>query len=112
VKAAQKELKDHPDAARDKALQTVADRLITPPIRYSQPALQTHVSYLYSETNSTDQKVGRDAIERYEVLRREVDAVIAELNAVLGPPTQADLARYYGGDDAGEPARDNNDDES
>jgi photosystem II stability/assembly factor-like uncharacterized protein len=112
VKAAQKELKDHPDAAREKALQTVADRLITPPIRYSQPALQTHVSYLYSETNSTDQKVGRDAIERYEVLRREVDAVIAELNAVLGPPTQADLARYYGGDDAGEPARDNNDDES
>ncbi|GAO39333.1 hypothetical protein SCH01S_29_00210 [Sphingomonas changbaiensis NBRC 104936] len=111
VKAAQKELKERPDPAKAKALETVADKLITPLIRYSQPGLQTHVGYLYSETNFTDQKVGRDAIERYEVLRRDIDAVVAELNAVLGPPTDADIARYYSGG-APEPARNEDDDES
>ena len=53
----------------------------------------------------------RDAIERYDVLRRDIDAVVADLNAVLGPPTAAELARYYGGGSA-EPARDDDDDES
>jgi hypothetical protein len=105
VKAAQK------DPAKAKAVEALADKLITPPIRYSQPGLQTHVSYLYSETNSTDQKVGRDAIERYEVLRRDIDAVIAELNAALGPPSDEELARYYSGGTS-EPARDEDDDES
>jgi photosystem II stability/assembly factor-like uncharacterized protein len=107
IKAAQKELQSHPDPNKTQALQAVADKLITPPIRYSQPGLQTHVTYLYSETNATDQKVGRDAIERYEVLRRDIDAVIAELNAVLGPPTRADFGSYYGGT-AAAPARDDN----
>ena len=111
IKAARKELKDHPDPARAKALQAIADKLLTPPIRYSQPGLQTHVTYLYSEANATDQKVGRDAIERYEVLRRDIDGVVAELNAVLGPPTQAELARYYSGGRS-ETARNEDDDES
>jgi len=111
LKAAQKDLKDHPDPAKAKALQTVADKLLTPPIRYSQPGLQTHVTYLYSETNATDQKVGRDAVERYEVLRRDIDAVVAELNAVLGPPSDAELARYYSGGSS-EPARNEDDDDS
>ncbi|MBA2918218.1 hypothetical protein GON01_04430 [Sphingomonas sp. MAH-20] len=105
VKAAQK------DPAKAKTVEALAEKLITPPIRYSQPGLQTHVTYLYSETNSTDQKVGRDAIERYEVLRRDIDAITAELNAVLGPPTDAELARYYSGGTS-EPARNEDDDES
>jgi photosystem II stability/assembly factor-like uncharacterized protein len=96
VTAALAALKKHPDAARPKALKAIADRLITPKIRYSQPALQTHVTYLYGETNQADQKVGRDAVERYQQLRQEVDAVTADLNRVLGPATTAEL-RGYGG---------------
>ena len=36
-------------------------------------------------TNSADQKPGRDAVERLGVLRKELDARVAELNAILGP---------------------------
>jgi hypothetical protein len=35
-------------------------------------------------TNSTDQKIGRDVIERYGVLRKELDLRIKELDAILG----------------------------
>ena len=66
-------------------LDALAARLITPPIRYSQPALQTHITYLYGMTTATDQKIGRDAIERYGELRKELDTRIAELNRILGP---------------------------
>jgi hypothetical protein len=71
-------------AQRDK-LDELASHLITPSIRYSQPALQTHITYLYGLTTATDQKIGRDAIERYQVLRKELDGRIAELNRILGP---------------------------
>ena len=36
-------------------------------------------------TNQADQRVGRDAKERYAVLRRELDGVVAQLNQLLGP---------------------------
>ena len=62
------------DPAKTAALQPIADKLLTPKIRYSQPGLQTHVTYLYSETNATDQKVGQDAIDRYTELRQQIDA--------------------------------------
>ena len=58
--------------------------LITPSIRYSKPELQTQITYLYSLTNATDQRIGRDAIERYKVLRKELDERIAQLNKILG----------------------------
>jgi hypothetical protein len=35
-------------------------------------------------TNQADQKVGRDAVERYQVLRKELDAIQAEARSVLG----------------------------
>jgi photosystem II stability/assembly factor-like uncharacterized protein len=66
-------------------LNELAARLITPPVRYSKPGLQTHITYLYGLTNSADQKIGRDAIERYTVLRKELDVRIAELDKILGP---------------------------
>ncbi len=58
----------------------VAPHIITPAIRYSKPELQTHITYLYSVTNSTDQKIGRDVVERYQVLRKELDRYIAEMD--------------------------------
>jgi hypothetical protein len=67
------------------ALKEVASQLITPPIRYSKPELQTHITYLYTLTNATDQKIGRDAVERFQVLRKELDARMRELNAIIGP---------------------------
>ena len=63
----------------------IASHLITPAIRYSKPELQTHITYLYGMTNLTDQKIGRDAIERYQVLRKQFDGFLVELNQVLGP---------------------------
>jgi hypothetical protein len=65
-------------------LKDLAASLTTPPIRYSKPGLQTHITYLYTLTSATDQKIGRDAIERYNTLRKELDARIAELNTILG----------------------------
>jgi hypothetical protein len=71
------------DAEKLAKLNELATHLITSPIRYSQPALQTHITYLYTVTNATDQKIGRDVIERYAVLRKELDQRISELNQIL-----------------------------
>ena len=67
--------------ARVRALEA---KLLTPPIRYSKPELQAHITYLYGMTTGADQKVGRDARERYAMLRRDLDAVVAEINQLLG----------------------------
>ncbi|MDP8980813.1 MAG: hypothetical protein M3O35_09505 [Acidobacteriota bacterium] len=67
-------------AANKPELAELASHLITPPVRYSKPELQTHITYLYSLTTGADQKIGRDAVERYRKLRKEMDEVIAELN--------------------------------
>ena len=66
-------------------LNAVEARLVTPPIRYSKPELLTHITYLYSLTNQADQKLGRDVTERYDVLKKELDALKAETDRVLGP---------------------------
>jgi hypothetical protein len=68
-------------------------RLVTPPVRYSKPELQAHIQYLYGMTTQADQKVGRDAVERYEALRKELDAVLAELRPLLGPAAASDGSR-------------------
>ena len=83
LRAAEAAAKDNP-AQRDR-LSTLGAKLITPPIRYSQPELQTHITYLYQLTNGPDQKVGKDAVDRLLTLRKELDLRIAELNALLGP---------------------------
>jgi len=72
----------------------IASKLFTEPVRYGKPGLQAHITYLASMTANVDQKVGRDAIERYAVLRKELDAIRAELDRVLGPtPTTASGSR-------------------
>jgi hypothetical protein len=72
------------DATRVNAL---AAKLLTESVRYGKPGLQAHITYLASMTTSVDQKVGRDAIERYQVLKKELDAVQVEANQLLGPRT-------------------------
>ena len=49
------------------------------------PALQAHIQYLYGMMTQADQKIGRDAIERYQTLRRELDAAQAEARRLIGP---------------------------
>jgi photosystem II stability/assembly factor-like uncharacterized protein len=72
------------DAQVARALEDIADRLITGPIRYSAPGLQEHIRYLAGMTARGDQPVGRDALERYEVLREDLDEMTAEVNRILG----------------------------
>jgi hypothetical protein len=65
-------------------LETILTKLQTEPVRYGKPGLQAHISYLAGLTRGPDMKIGRDAISRYEVLRKELDAVLADLNRLLG----------------------------
>ena len=68
-------------------LSAIAAKLLTEPVRYGKPGLQAHITYLAGMTANVDQKIGRDAIERYEVLKRELETVKAEVEQLLGPPT-------------------------
>jgi hypothetical protein len=63
----------------------VAAKVETEPVRYGKPGIQAHITYLAGMTSGADQKIGRDAIARYAVLRRELDAIKAELDRILGP---------------------------
>src|SRR5258707_4133134 len=85
VRTAQAKQRDSAGAAAaGAALNELATHLITPSIRYSKPELQTHVTYLYSLTNATDQRVGQDAMDRYAELRKELDRRGREMDASLG----------------------------
>ncbi len=66
------------------AADAAAKVLNTEPVRYGKPGLQAHIQYLSSLTARTDMRIGRDAIERYRVLRVELDAVLAGLDRTLG----------------------------
>ena len=68
-------------------LNAIAAKLLTEPVRYGKPGLQAHITYLAGMTANVDQKIGRDAIARYEVLKRELEIVKAEVEQLLGPPT-------------------------
>jgi photosystem II stability/assembly factor-like uncharacterized protein len=86
IRAAQARLKGPTGAAADtlQKLAAIAAKLETPPIRYSEPQLQGNITYLYGMTNGADQKIGRDAIQRYRTLRAELDVQLAALNRLLG----------------------------
>lgn len=86
LRAAQQRLKGATGAAGDTLtkLNDVAAKLFTPSIRYSKPELLTHITYLYSAANSADQKPGKDAIQRFGVLRKELDVIVKELDRLLG----------------------------
>ncbi|HUQ18933.1 MAG TPA: hypothetical protein VM099_04905 [Gemmatimonadaceae bacterium] len=75
--------KNRGDAALLGRLHAMQQLLITPPIRYSEPALQAHIQYLYSAALSADQKVGRDAQLRYAELKRQLDSALAQLRELI-----------------------------
>jgi photosystem II stability/assembly factor-like uncharacterized protein len=85
VRDAQNRLKASPaDAEKLNAVNAVASKLLTEPVRYGKPGLQAHITYLASMTANVDQKIGRDAITRYAVLKKELDDVHVEVDRLLG----------------------------
>ena len=84
LREGQARVKTGGDAEKAKQLEAIAGKLLTEPVRYGKPGLQAHITYLAGMTSRADQKVGRDALERFAVLKKELDAVNAELSRVLG----------------------------
>jgi photosystem II stability/assembly factor-like uncharacterized protein len=72
-----------PGATVPPAIAQLEQTVLTPPIRYSKPGLQAHIGYLYSMSLGADQQVGRDAIDRYAELRKQLDDVKARLAQVV-----------------------------
>ncbi|MGE5361941.1 MAG: WD40/YVTN/BNR-like repeat-containing protein [Bacteroidales bacterium] len=72
------------DPAKASQLGAIASKLLTEPVRYGKPGLQAQITYLAGMTATVDQKIGRDAIARYAVLKKELEAVRAEVDKVLG----------------------------
>jgi len=72
------------DAGTKQRLAPVAEKLLTPAIRYSKPGLADQIRYLRGMTTRVDQKIGRDAVERAQVLRQELDQTTAEVDRILG----------------------------
>jgi len=54
-------------------------------VRYGRPGLQTQITYLAGMTARSDQRIGRDAVERYQTLRKELDALESRVTQALGP---------------------------
>ncbi len=68
------------------AIEKIYSQLVDWPegIRYARPGLQTHTSYLAGLGTRTDQKVGRDAIERLAQLKKDYARLKAETDRLLG----------------------------
>ena len=72
-------------AARLRAAKIAAldSEFFTPPVRYSRPGLQAHITYLYGMTQGADQRVPKDAADRYRELRQALDALSKRLDAAV-----------------------------
>jgi photosystem II stability/assembly factor-like uncharacterized protein len=71
------------DASLLTRVNAIAAKLLSEPVRYGKPGLQAHITYLSGMTANVDQKIGRDAIERYNVLRKELDEIRTEFDRLL-----------------------------
>lgn len=52
-------------------------------IRYPQPMLVSQFEYLYNMITSADQKLGRDAFERYDELKKQLDVIKQQLSTLV-----------------------------
>jgi len=76
----------HVDAGKAAKAREIYEKLVNTPegVRYNKPGLQAHISYLGNLTSGVDQKIGRDAIERYQVLKKELEALKLQADKELG----------------------------
>ena len=67
-------------------VETLAVTLFGPDegVRYGRPGLQTQITYLAGMTTRADQRVGRDAVDRYRELRKQLTALEQRVNTTLG----------------------------
>jgi len=72
------------DQAKAAKARAIYEKLVNTPegVRYNKPGLQSHIQYLGSLTSGVDQKIGRDAVARYQVLKKELDELKAEAAAL------------------------------
>ena len=86
VRAARQAPTTTADPKLSAALNTIWSKLVATPegVRYNKPGLQQHVSYLANMTTGVDQKVGKDALDRYAVLKKELDAIVVEVDKLIG----------------------------
>jgi photosystem II stability/assembly factor-like uncharacterized protein len=70
-------------------IDAVAGKLLSEPVRYGKPGLQAQIAYLAGMTTNVDQKIGRDAFDRYAVLKKEFNTLRAEVDRFLGPTQPA-----------------------
>jgi hypothetical protein len=73
----------NPDGGKAAKAREIYETLTNTPegVRYNKPGLQAHIQYLGQMTAGVDQKIGRDAVERLQVLRKELDDLVARANA-------------------------------
>jgi photosystem II stability/assembly factor-like uncharacterized protein len=72
------------DADTANRVKAIAAKVFSEPVPYGKPGLEEQINYLAGMTTDVDQKVGRDAIERYKVLRQQLDAIRVELDSIEG----------------------------
>jgi photosystem II stability/assembly factor-like uncharacterized protein len=67
-------------------VRAIYEQLVNTPegVRYNKPGLQAHIQYLAGMTTGVDQKIGRDALARYQELKKQLDALKAEADRLLG----------------------------
>lgn len=80
------------DAETANRVNALAGKLLTEPVRYGKPGLQAQITYLASMTANVDQKIGRDASDRYDVLKKELATVQTEVDQVLGPAAPSTMS--------------------
>jgi hypothetical protein len=74
-------------------VKAIAARIFTEPGPYGKPGLQEQINYLAGMTDGVDQKVGRDALERYKILRQQLNEIQAEFENVIVPAPMKSGAR-------------------
>ncbi len=94
VKAEQKTIAEEVEKEKRKALrkqeqlQELEAQLDTPEGRYRQPMLTAQIRYLRGMLEGADQRPGKDAVARYETLKKEFNELVKQWQDVMGEDTE------------------------
>jgi photosystem II stability/assembly factor-like uncharacterized protein len=85
IREARERMKDHAEASAK--LRDLSARVVTAGGAYPQPMLIDQFSNIARMIGQADQKVGRDAFERYDDLMKELNAIRTALDQLAGATT-------------------------